>query len=240
MNDEENWKLRAMERKRLSHHVNQMNPCILKALSGRHILLIGTTGSGKTYAASYMAQHLDCFIFINTQEEKSASDICQVSLEDPSEIQEALEEGYRGIEYVPSFDKGEARAEVQILREGLFEIGSEMKAQANVLELPMWITVFIDETQVYAPLHTQLDAENFFTRGRGYGIRGAALSRQPQELSKEVVNNAEYELIFLQGHYSEPYFTRFKIPIAEHKEWLDREHHFLLYDKKSITRCLPV
>lgn len=237
---EENWKLRAMERKRLSHHSEHMNPCIARALTGRHILLIGTTGSGKTYAASYIAQHLDCFVFINTQEEKSASDVCQVSLDDPSEIGDALEEGFRGIEFTPSFDRDEARAEVQILREGLFEVGSVMKAQANVLELPTWVTVFVDETQVYCPLHTHLDAENFFIRGRGYGIRGVALSRQPQELSKEVVNNVEYELIFTQGHYSEPYFTRFKIPIAEHQEWIDRPHHFLLYDKKTITRCLPI
>lgn len=219
---------------------SNVNPCVLKALSGRHILLIGTTGSGKTFVASYMAQHLDCFVFINTQEEKSAADICQVSLEDPSEIQEALEEGYRGIEFVPSFDREEARAEVQILREGIFEIGSEMKAQANVLELPMWITVFVDETQVYCPLLSHLDTENFWTRGRGYGIRGVALSRQPQELSKEVVNNCEYELIFRQGHYAEPYFTRFKIPIKEHEEWINRKHHFLLYDKISIERCNPI
>ena len=220
--------------------MTSVNPCIAKALTGRHILCIGTTGSGKTYAASNIAEHLDCFVFINTQEEKSATDVCQVELEDPSEIGEALEEGYRAIEFTPSFDKNIARAEVQIIREGLFEIGSVMKAQANVLELPMWITVFIDETQVYAPLHTSLDAENFFTRGRGYGIRGVAISRQPQELSKEVVNNCEYELIFAQGHYAEPYFTRFKIPLAEHQEWIDREHHFLLYDKTTITRCYPI
>jgi DNA helicase HerA-like ATPase len=217
-----------------------MNPCIAKALTGRHILLIGSTGSGKTYAASNIAEHLDCFVFINTQEEKSATDICQVELEDPSEIGDALEEGYRAIEFTPSFDKKIARAELQILREELFNIGSVMKAQANVLELPMWITVFVDETQVYAPLHTQLDAENFWTRGRGYGIRGVAISRQPQELSKEIVNNCEFELIFQLGHYALPYFKAFKIPIAEHEAWLDKEHHFLLYDKKTITECKPI
>ena len=217
-----------------------VHPCILKALSGRHILLIGTTGSGKTYAASYMTKFLDAFVFVNTQRELSVSRVCQVSLDDPEEFQEAFEEGYRRIEYIPSMDRDEAREQVQALREQIFELGGVIKEQAQVLELPFWLTVFLDESQVYAPLMTHKDAEIFWTQGRGFGIRGVALSRQPQECSKEIVNNCEYELIFRQGHYSEPYFTRFKIPIEEHREWLNKKHHFLLYDKVSIVRCLPI
>lgn len=217
-----------------------MHPCISRALSGRHILLIGSTGSGKTYAASYMARFMDAFIFINTQEELSASKECQVVLEDPEDLQEALEDGYRGIEYVPSMDRESAIEEVEVIREQLFEIGSEMKAQAQVLELSTWINVFLDETQVFAPIMTHKDAENIWNRGRGYGIRGIAISRQPQELSKDVVNNCEFELIFQLGHYALPYFQRFKIPIEEHQAWINRQYHFLLYDKRQIFECAPV
>ena len=230
-----------MERKRLSHYAGErMNPCINQALSGKHVLLIGSTGSGKTYAAAYMAQFLDSFVFVNTQRELSVTNMCQVSLDDPSEFQDAYEEGYRGIEYIPSMGRDEARDEIQTLREQIFEVGEVIKAEAHVLELPMWITVFLDEAQVYAPLHTHLDGEIFWTQGRGMGIRGIAVSRQPQELSKEIVNNVEFELIFELGHYAEPYFKTFKIPIEEHKEWLAREHHFLLYDKRTLTECLPI
>lgn len=242
--ESEDWKMRrSMESKMCRHYPGMkpdIHPCISRALSGRHILFLGTTGSGKTYAASYMARFLDAFIFINTQEEREASLVCDVRLDDPSEVQEAFEEGYRKIEFIPSMDRDEAREEVQTIREGLFEIGSEMKAQSNELEIPTWISVFLDEAQVYAPLMTHKDAENFWTRGRGYGIRGIALTRQPQELSKEIVNNVEFELIFRLGDYAMPYFTRFKIPIEHHLEWIDREHHFLLYDKRGLYRCLPV
>ena len=217
-----------------------MHPCISRALSGRHIFLMGTTGSGKTYAASYMARFMDAFIFINTQQELSASQQCQVQIEDPEDLQEALEDGYRGVEFVPSFDRDEAREEVQVIREQLFEIGSEMKEQNPVLELPMWINVFLDEAQVYAPIMTHKDAEIIWTQGRGFGIRGIAISRQPQELSKEIVNNVEFELIFRLGDYALPYFTRFKIPIEEHQAWTDKEYHFLLYDKRQLYRCLPI
>ena len=217
-----------------------VHPCIARALSGRHILIIGSTGSGKTYAASYMLDFLDAFVFVNTQRELSVTQKCQVSLDDPSELQEAMEEGYRGIEYIPSMDKDEARAEVQVLREQIFEIGETMKEKAQVLELPMWITVFLDETQVYAPLMTHKDGEIIWNQGRGFGIRGVAISRQPQELSKDIVNNVEYELIFQIGHYAEPYFNRFKIPIEQHREWLDKQYHFLLYDKREIFRCDPI
>ena len=217
-----------------------IHPCISRALSGRHILLIGTTGSGKTYAAAYMARYLDAFIFINTQQEKEATQVCDVRLDNPEEVQDAFEEGYRKIEYIPSMDRESAQQEVEVIREGLFEIGSEIKAQSNELEIAMWVTVFLDETQVYAPLRTHLDAENLWNMGRGYGIRGVAISRQPQELSKDVVNNCEFELIFKLGHYAEPYFKAFKIPIEEHKAWLARKHHFLLYDKDTMTECKPI
>ena len=217
-----------------------IHPCISKALSGRHIFLMGTTGSGKTFCASYMAHFMDAFIFINTQQELSASRQCQIHLEDPEDLQEALEDGYRNIEYVPSFDRDAAREEVQVIREQLFEIGSEMKEQNPVLELPMWISVFLDEAQVYAPIMTHKDAEIIWTQGRGFGIRGIALSRQPQELSKEIVNNVEFELIFRLGDYALPYFGRFKIPIEEHQAWIDKEYHFLLYDKRQIFECEPI
>ena len=239
--EEENWRMRKMESKRLSHHsIQTINPCINRALSGKHVLLIGSTGSGKTYAASYMAQFLDSFVFVNTQRELSVTNMCQVSLDDPSELQEAFEEGYRMIEYVPSMSRDEARDEIQTLREQIFEIGEVIKEEAHVLELPMWITVFLDEAQVYAPLHTHLDGEIFWTQGRGMGIRGIAISRQPQELSKEIVNNVEYELIFELGHYAFPYFKTFKIPVEEHEAWLARKHHFLLYDKHEILQCEPI
>ena len=239
--EEENWKLRSMERKRLSHYAGtRMNPCINRALSGRHILLIGSTGSGKTFAAASMAHFLDSFVFINTQRELSVTQVCQVSLDEPEEFQEAYEEGYRQIEYVPSMDKDVAREEVQTLREGIFEVGEVIKEEAQVLEIPMWITVFLDESQVYAPLMTHKDGEIIWNQGRGFGIRGVAISRQPQELSKDIVNNCEFELIFQLGHYALPYFQRFKIPIDEYQDWLDKTHHFLLYDKRTITRCLPI
>ena len=217
-----------------------IHPCIARALSGRHILIIGSTGSGKSYAAAYMSDFLDAFVFVNTQRELEITQKCQISLDDPSELQEAFEEGYRKIEYIPSMDRDEAREQVQTLREQIFEIGAVIKEQAHVLEIPMWITVFLDESQVYAPIMTHKDAEIIWNQGRGYGIRGVAISRQPQELSKDVVNNVEYELIFQLGHYALPYFQRFKIPIGEHQEWTDKQHHFLLYDKKVLTRCLPI
>ena len=241
--DTEAWKQRrSMESKMGRHYpgMKTIHPCISQAMSGRHILLIGSTGSGKTFAASYMARFMDAFIFINTQEELSASRECQIQLEDPEDLQEAFEEGYRGIEYVPSLDRDTAIEEVEVIREQLFEIGSEMKGDNPVLELPTWITVFLDETQVYAPIMTHKDAENFWNRGRGYGIRGVAISRQPQELSKDVVNNCEFELIFMLGHYSLPYFQRFKIPIEEHQAWINQKWHFLLYDKRQIFECEPI
>ena len=244
MSMEEDFELETgMGAKALRHRSGMkpsIHPCIARALSGRHILIIGTTGSGKTYAAADMLDCLDAFVSVNTQRELSVSQKCQVSLEDPSELQEALEEGYRGIEFIPSMDKDTAREEVQVLREQIFEIGEVMKEQAHVLELPTWITVFLDEAQVYAPIMTHKDGEIIWNQGRGFGIRGVAISRQPQELSKDIVNNVEYELIFRTGDYAVPYFTKFHIPIEQHQEWIDKTHHFLLYDKRILYHCEPI
>ena len=244
MNEQEEDEARLSMESKMGRHYPGMkpdiHPCIARALSGRHILIIGSTGSGKSYAAAYMTDFLDAFVFVNTQRELEVTQKCQVTLDDPSELQEAMEEGYRGIEFIPSMDKDTAREEVQVLREQIFEIGEAIKEKAQVLELPMWITVFLDEAQVYAPLMTHKDGEIFWNQGRGFGIRGVAISRQPQELSKDIVNNCEFELIFRLGDYAYPYFTRFKIPIEEHIDWTDKTHHFVLYDKRKLYRCEPI
>ena len=217
-----------------------INPCISRALSGRHILLIGSTGSGKTYAAGYMTKFMDAFLFVNTQAELSVTKMCQIRLEDPSELGDALENGYRKIEFIPSMDRESAQDEVEVLREQLFEIGSVIKEQANALELPFWFNFFLDEAQVYSPKHAHKNAEIFWTQGRGFGIKSIAITRSPTELSSEVINNCEYELIFQLGMYSYPYYKTYHIPIEEEKEWLARKHHFLLWDKTNITRCYPI
>ena len=237
------WKQRrSMESKMGRHYpgMKTIHPCISRALSGRHILLIGTTGSGKSFVASYMTKFMDAFLFINVQEEKSASDACQVLLEDPEDLQEALEDGYRGIEFVPSMDRDTAIEEIEVIRQQLFEIGSEMKLNADVLELPFWFNVFLDEAQIFVPKHTHKDAENFFTRGRGYGIKTIAITRAPQEVSSEVINDIEYQIIFKLGQFAYPYFNSYKIPIEEEREWIMRQYHFVLYDGFVMVRCKPI
>ena len=50
MNEEENWKMRRSMESKVGRHRSGMkptiHPCIAQALSGRHILIIGSTGSG--------------------------------------------------------------------------------------------------------------------------------------------------------------------------------------------------
>ena len=56
--------------------------CERQILKGKHVLVIGTTGSGKTYFATRFAEkYYDCFLFVNTSLEDQVTKICQIIIQ---------------------------------------------------------------------------------------------------------------------------------------------------------------
>lgn len=208
--------------------------CILKVLQGKHCLVIGATGSGKTYWMAKVAdQYLHRFIFVNPQEEEVVNKICKTAYDEPSELLEGVTNGETSIEFVPDDNDEVALLQLEEIRRGLFDLAGEMNIQAGT----WWMNMIIDEAQTYAWKGSREDVDNFARRGRRYGIRSFFLTQRPQNISSTIINNIQYQVIFRTGTYESPYFKTYKIPIAEHEAWLKQDYHYILYDGFEVQEC---
>lgn len=210
--------------------------CILRVLNGKHSLVIGATGSGKTFWMSHVADnYLHRFIFVNPQLEEGVDKICRTGYDCAEEVLEAVIDGERSIEFVPDETTEVALLQLEEIRRGLFQIAADM----NVKSSQWWMNMIIDEAQEYAWKGSREDVDNFFRRGRRFGIRTFALTQRPQNISSTIINNIQYQVIFRTGTYESPYFKTYKIPIDEHKAWLMQDYHYILYDGMEAQECEP-
>ena len=211
--------------------------CIARVLRGKHCLVIGATGTGKTWWMSKVAnRYLHRFIFVNPNLEEVVERICAVHYSEPSEVLTGLLDGETKIEFIPDEDTATALAQLQELRLGLFEIAAEI----NVASGTWWLNFILDEAQTYAWKGSREDTDVFATRGRRYGIRSWFLTQRPQNVSSTIINNAQNQIIFRTGPYETPYFKGYRIPIEGEGDWLKKKYHYILYDGFVVYRCNPV
>lgn len=205
-------------------------------VKGKHLLVIGGTGSGKTYfTASLLKKYENCYIFVNPQLEEIVEKITTIKTHSSEEVIDALIEGHRKIEYIPPENVKDAISDLEDIRRALFKISTQIETKER-----FWITIVIDEAQMYAWKGSKNDLDNFFTRGRRYKIRSIALTQRPQNLSSTIINNITHQIIFKTGGYESVYFKNYKIPIEEHQEWLLRDYHYIIYDGYFVRRCYPI
>lgn len=241
MNEEEQKALASRSENAFSHFKRE--ECIGTVLSGKHCLVIGATGSGKTFWMANVAHRfLNRFIFVNPQLEDSVSRICTLTTDEPEEVIEAIteEEGIRAIEFIPDEEVDGAIEQLRDLRIDLFTIAQELREKGSLEDGAFWLDFILDEAQVYAWKGSRNDIDNFATRGRHWGVRLWALTQRPQNLSSTIINNVQYQVIFQTGNYETPYFKTYKIPIDEHAAHLNKPYHYILYNGKEAQECTPV
>jgi len=210
--------------------------CISEILSGKHILVVGETGSGKTYYMAKVCEMLPVLIFVNPQMEPIVDKVTDVVTEDAGNVIELLEEGYRKIQFIPDEHDEEAIAQLEDIRRDLWAVSADM----NIKDGEWWINMIIDEANIFAQLGSRTDVQNFARRGRRYGVRSWFLTQQPQDLAKGIVNNTTHAVIFQLGSFAEPYYKKFNIPIEDEREWIARKYHYVIWNKHTLTRCIPV
>jgi DNA helicase HerA-like ATPase len=211
--------------------------CVARVLRGKHCLIIGATGTGKTFWMSKVAKrYLHRFIFVNPNLEEVVEEICTAHYTEASEVLEGLLNGEIRIEFIPAEDTKTALEQLEELRVGLFEIAAEI----NIPSGTWWLNFILDEAQTYAWKGSREDTDVFATRGRRYGIRGWFLTQRPQNVSSTIINNVQNQIIFRTGPYETPYFKGYRIPIENESEWLKKKYHYILYDGFQVYRCNPV
>ena len=211
--------------------------CIAKVLRGKHVLVIGATGTGKTWWMSKVAdRYLHRFVFVNPNLEEVVESICTVHYYEPSDVLDGLLNGEIRIEFIPAEDTDTSLKQLEELRVGLFEIASELDVTSGT----WWLNFILDEAQTYAWKGSREDVDVFARRGRRYGIRSWFLTQRPQNISSTIINNVQNQIIFRTGPYETPYFKSYKIPIEEEMTWLMKPYHYILYDGFVTQRCNPV
>jgi len=210
--------------------------CVSRVLSGKHILVVGETGSGKTYYMAKVCEMLPVLIFVNPQMEAIVDKVTQIVTEDAWDVIKLLEEGYRKVQFIPDEHDEEAIGQLEHIRRDLWAVSADM----NIKDGEWWINMIVDEANIFAQLGSRTDLQNFARRGRRYGVRSWFLTQQPQDLAKGIVNNTTHAVIFQLGTFAEPYYAKFHIPIEEEREWIARRFHYVIWDKHTLTRCVPV
>lgn len=210
--------------------------CVMKVLAGRHVLVIGGSGSGKTFWMTKVCDFLPTYIFINPQIEQVVDKITQVVTENENEVIELLENGYRRIQFIPSEDDMQGIEQLKTIRLDLWEVAKNM----NIKDGQFWMNFISDESQIYAWKGSRNDLDNFARRGRRYGIKSWFLTQRPQNLSSGIINNVTHQVIFKSGAYESMYFKNYKIPIEQEKEWIDKPYHYVVYDGSVMQRCTPI
>jgi DNA helicase HerA-like ATPase len=211
--------------------------CVARALEGKHCLIIGATGTGKTWWIAEVAKrHFHRFIFVNPNMEEVVETICTTQCTEPEEVLSELLANERKIEFRPDEDTAVALRQLKELRLGLFEIAEDIDAHSGV----WWLEFILDEAQTYAWKGSRQDVDVFATRGRRYGIRSWFVTQRPQNISSTICNNVENQIIFRTGPYETPYFKNYRIPIEGQSEWLQKKYHYVLYDGFDVSRCDPI
>jgi len=201
-----------------------------------HLFICGITGSGKTTLATKIYENLDTIcIFINTNEERIPERASQIIIYDSNEFIEAIELNATKICLNPREFKEIETSEIERITKILMTMGRERKKEG------IFAHIFIDEVQEYSSLHKpNINIDRIWKRGRRYGIIGCAISQRPADVSHTILTQSQFHVIFKLGTYETPYFERYKIPIEEHKEWLKKPYHIIVFDGVEVKRYYPI
>lgn len=207
-----------------------------RCLQAHHIVIVGATGSGKTYFAAAYSHYPRHCIILNPQAERVISQAADVTVEtdDPEEIYQALAEPQTAsVDWIPPLDTDSTLVALESMRDDLFTVRKNHPHPSPSL------TVIIDEADVYAPKSGYSPVNGFFQRGRRYGIQAVAITQRPQLLSHTALTQADRHIIFRTNQYELEYYNKKGIKIDS--AWLDKPYHYLEVDQfGGIIKKTPV
>lgn len=195
--------------------------------AGPHTGVVGTTGSGKSTFAKHLYEEAPGIgIYVNTGAEGDVPGYT-VDIERGDTFDPAVMDEHRRINLIPAGDESDMELLTQ-LQEILFAIGSEIPHERGRF------FVFVDEVHEYAGLSAEPDnpVVRMAKRGRRHNVRLYPISQSPSDVSKSVLRECSYQIIFAIGTYSENYFRTYGMPADEIRNAVGHknEHKFVIWD----------
>ena len=198
---------------------------------GPHTSIVGTTGSGKSTLAVHLYESAPGIaIYVNTDAEDGIPghkiDLAAGDRFDPSVFKE-----HRQINFIPPGTEDDLKV-IEQLQMSLFNLGEQIPHEKGRFH------VFIDEVHEYAPLSADKDnpVVRMAKRGRRQNIRLFPISQSPSDVSKSVLRECNYHVIFAIGTYSENYFRTYGMPADEIRDSVGHKdkHQFVIWDDFEI------
>lgn len=196
----------------------------MRRLRDSHILVTGVTQSGKTtWAKKYIKGWHGPALFVNTQGE-NVPGLKADKKDSLQAVKNALQQSQL-INYLPSEVDKQAIKEIEVL---LLEIKDVATAKKPLL-------VVVDESYVYAPQGAGYSPiYRIARRGLGHNVHGLFITQRPQDLSKIVVSQCNYHIIF-DSNFSGPYFRQYGLPGDDIAARLQgKKYNYVIWDGKSI------
>lgn len=202
-----------------------------------HVLITGTTNSGKTTLAKYLfLSEPHKAIFFNTQLENIRGDTT-LNYNTASNLLNTLKKENLVV-YQPSGYKTVAAKELNYITDQIFKVGRVLKKGQRANH---WVTIYIDEAHNFTYKQSPTDPlQKTAMQGIGHGIRLITISQRPAKISHDILGNTETHYIYKTANWDQPYLDTYKIPIESFKTWVDKPHHFIKYEGGFITYYRPV
>lgn len=191
----------------------------------KHISIIGKTNTGKTTFAKKLHEDTSLHsIFFNTQKEDIVGH--QIKKWDRKLLKD-----FKKINFIPDWRNNIAEIQLMDIIQDLRKITERLGDTSRKTRF----VVFVDEAHEIAyqgSINTSLHF--LFKRGHRYGITGVSITQSPADLSKAIVRQSDYHVIFDVNDFESEYFKTKKIPIEQVKDKLFDTHNFTIYDNRSF------
>lgn len=194
-------------------------------LAGKHITVVGATGSGKSYAVCHNLPKSS--IFFDIQGEKALpKDVYSVNKSSSKQMVISMLRNGEVLRYSPQ--RQTMQDECVYLIDWLFK---EQRLKGSV-------SIILDEIHLLmADAKTKRAIIELITTGRKYNIFLIAISQRLANIDNTIITQSQ-ELYLFKSNFEDQYFKRYGLPVDELV--FNKKYGFYIYDWQELKGELKI